>query len=151
MDSSLKCLLDLWAHLRAAHHVYWTLHWQSRGPTAYGDHLLFERLYSARIEEIDGLAEIIAGEYGSDKLEPVAAWAAASDIISKLVKADSPVAVACAVRASVEECNKDCANSCYPASTQNFVSGVGTSHLSALYLLQQRFGRMQKAATSSST
>jgi DNA-binding ferritin-like protein len=144
--SSLKCLLDLWAHLRAAHHVYWTLHWQSRGPTAYADHLLFERLYEARVEEIDGLAEIIAGEYGSDKLEPVAAWAAASDIISKLVHCDTPVMVATMVLASVEECNADCAKGCYPASTQNFIAGVGTSHLSALYLLQQRFGR----ATSSS-
>jgi hypothetical protein len=137
----LAALLNLWAHLRAAHHVYWTLHWQARGPTSYGDHLLFERLYEARIEEIDGLAEIIAGEYGSDKLDPVASWAAASEVIGQLIAGGSPVSIAQSVLKSVEACNAAAASGPYPASTQNFISGVGTSHLTALYLLQQRFGR----------
>lgn len=138
---TLKSLLSLWAHIRAAGHMYQTMHWQSRGPVAYADHLLFERLYSARAEELDGLAELIAGEYGSDKLDPVSAWASAAPIIGKMLHAGNPIAVADAVLRAVEECNAECANAPHPASVQNFVSGVGTSNLTAMYLLQQRFGK----------
>ncbi len=31
---TLKSLLSLWAHIRAAGHMYQTMHWQSRGPVA---------------------------------------------------------------------------------------------------------------------
>jgi len=140
MNPQLTSLLALWAHVRAAHHLFWTLHWQARGPTSYGDHLLFERLYEARIAEIDGLAEVIAAEYGSDKLDPVASWAAASEVIGQLLSAGSPVGIAQAVLAGVEACNVAAASGPYPASTQNIVAGIGSSHLTALYLLQQRFG-----------
>ena len=138
MNPQLAALLTLWAHVRAAHHVYWTLHWQARGPTSYGDHLLYQRLYEARIEEIDGLAEVIAAEYGSDKLDPVASWAAASDVIGQLLSAGSPVGIAQAVLGGVESCNVAAASGPYPASTQNIVAGIGTSHLTALLLSPNR-------------
>jgi DNA-binding ferritin-like protein len=138
----LEALLDLWACLRASHHVYWTLHWQSKGNQFYGDHLLFERLYSARIEEIDGLAEVIAGHYGADKLNPVTAWAAASKKIDMATKMTNAIGIAQMVLKSAEAANKlvDGADCPYPGGLQNFIQGISTTHIGDLYLLKQRFG-----------
>ena len=52
--------------LQAQHISYWTSHWQARGPTAYSDHLLFERLYNGVREEIDALAEKLVAMYGGE-------------------------------------------------------------------------------------
>jgi hypothetical protein len=141
----LEALLDLWACLRAAHHLYWTLHWQSKGAQFYGDHLLFERLYSARIEEIDGLAEIIAGHFGASQLDPVRAWAAASKKIEAATKLSSAVGVVQMVLKSAEAANAlvDSSSECpYPGGLQNFIQGISTNHIGDLYLLKQRFGAM---------
>lgn len=138
----LSVLLKLWSCLRASHHVYWTLHWQAKGQPFYGDHLLFERLYQARIEEIDGLAEIIAGHFGADKLEPVQAWTAALEEVKAMMAMPTPIGIAQLVLDGVEAANTACASGKYPASTQNFVAGVGTNHLEALYLLKQRYGAL---------
>lgn len=138
-------LLDLWACLRAAHHLYWTLHWQSKGSQFYGDHLLFERLYTARVEEIDGLAEVIAGHYGAGQLDPVKAWAAAGAKISAATKLTNPIGIAQMVLKSAEVANKaipsDMGAECpYPGGLQNFIQGISTAHIGDLYLLKQRFG-----------
>lgn len=58
--------------LRALHWHYWTAHWKAKGPAAYGDHLLFQRLYEARTEEIDTLAEKIAGLFDESELDAIA-------------------------------------------------------------------------------
>jgi DNA-binding ferritin-like protein len=140
MNQQLAAMLNLWACLRAAHHMYWTLHWQSRGPNFYGDHQLFERLYTGRLEEIDDLAELIAGHYGADKLNPVMAWQAAMDKINTLSKAGSPLAIAQMVLDAAEAANSASASGKFPAGTQNAISTISTNHLTALYLLQQRMG-----------
>ena len=139
MNPQLSSMLHLWATLRAAHHLFWTLHWQSRGPNFYGDHQLFERLYKARLEEIDDLAELIAGHFGSDKLDPLKAWTAAQEVISAMVQAGTPVAIVDTVLAAVETANDACMEGKYPAGTTNLISGIGTNHLTAKYLLQQRY------------
>ena len=138
----LPLLLNLWADLRAAHHLYWTLHWQSRGPNFYGDHLLFERLYEAKVEQIDGLAEIIAGHYGSDKLDPVKAWMAAAEKVKAAPGMGSPVSIAEYVVKCCEDVNEaileggDCP---YPAGLSNFISDLSTKNIGDIYLLKQRF------------
>ena len=137
----LASLLNLWAHLRAAHHVYWTLHWQARGPSFYADHELFGELYEARVSEIDHVAELVAGHYGADKLDPLAAWTAAVPVVEAMLAGSSPVVVAQLVVAAAEAANTACAEAPAPASTQNVVADIGSAHLQALYLLQQRFGR----------
>jgi DNA-binding ferritin-like protein len=142
MEPGLAELLKLWACLRASHHVYWTLHWKSKGQPFYGDHLLFERLYTGRVEEIDGLAEIIAGHFGSDKLDAVQSWTDALEVVKAMMASPTPIGIAQMVLDAVEVANESCATCKYPASTQNFISGVGTNHLSALYLLKQRYGAL---------
>lgn len=138
----LAAMLDLWACLRAGHHLYFTLHWQARGPQFYGDHKLFGELYEKIEDEIDCLAELIAGHYGADKLDPLKAWAAAAAKIESVVRAPNPIAIAemivqsaehaCAVVSESGECP-------YPAGLDNALSGISTSHIKDLYLLKQRY------------
>jgi DNA-binding ferritin-like protein len=53
--------------LRGLQMLYQTSHWQTSGPTYYGDHLLFERLYNALGEDIDALGEKSVG-MGTERL-----------------------------------------------------------------------------------
>jgi len=139
VNSHLSSMLHLWASLRAAHHLYWTLHWQAKGPSFQGDHTLFGDLYKARAEELDDLAEMIAAHYGSAQLDPVRAWGAAAACIEELVAAGSPIAIAEKVLAAVEACNEACLEGNYPASTTNLIADIGTNNLNGLYKLQQRY------------
>lgn len=138
MTDALQPLLNLWAHLRAEHVLYWTLHWQSRGPTFYSDHELFGRLCAARVDEIDGLAEMIAGTYGSEHLDAVKTIGQMQTVLATLAKGGAPSSIPTTVLKVVEETNAAVAKCAYPASMQNLVSGIGTAHLSDLYLLRQR-------------
>lgn len=55
---------ELIAKLRTLALYYQTAHWSVKGSLFYGDHLLFDRLYNAVNEEIDGLAERAVGTDG---------------------------------------------------------------------------------------
>lgn len=139
----LPVLLDLWAGLRAAHHLYHTLHWQAKGQPFYGDHLMFKRLYEGVEGDIDDLAEVIAGHYGADKLDPIKAWAAASEKIGMIAQhGGSPLAIAEMIMDLSEAANDAVVNGgeCpYPGALSNLVSGIGTKHLADVYLLKQRY------------
>lgn len=63
-DVVVKHLAHLLAYLRAMYLSYQTSHWQTKGPTYYGDHLLFQRLYESVQGEIDALAEKLVGYVG---------------------------------------------------------------------------------------
>jgi len=54
----LSGLLSILWFLRIQHQQ---IHWLSKGPNYYGDHLLFARLYEAVDDELDQLAEKIIG------------------------------------------------------------------------------------------
>jgi DNA-binding ferritin-like protein len=47
--------------LRALGIMQHSHHWQTKGETSYGDHLLFERIYKHIEEDVDGLGEKIVG------------------------------------------------------------------------------------------
>ena len=143
MNPQLAAMLQLWASLRAAHHLYWTLHWQAKGTSFQGDHTLFSGLYQERVEEIDNLAELIAGHYGAQVLEPMKAWKAAEECIAKAMAAPNPIAIAEMVLSYVEAANDICMDGKYPAGTTNLIADIGTNHLKALYKLQQRYAAGQ--------
>lgn len=139
----LPALLNLLADIRAAYHLYHTLHLQSRGPNFYGDHLLFQRLYEAKFEQIDSLSEIIAGHYGSDKLDPVKTFLAAAEKVKAAPSLASPVQIAEMVIECCENVNEmilETGECPYPAGLSNFVSDLSTKNIGDLYLLKQRFG-----------
>jgi DNA repair protein RadC len=61
---AVRPLTDLLDRLHALERLYRSLHWQASGPTSYGDHLLYERLYKALPDEVDRLGERIVGLSG---------------------------------------------------------------------------------------
>jgi len=48
-------------HLKFLYEVHQNHHWVCMGDPFYGDHLLFQKLYSCVLEEIDGVAEKAIG------------------------------------------------------------------------------------------
>lgn len=54
-------LQDLLADLQAMREAYQALHWAAEGPSAYGDHLLFGRLYDGLVAQVDEVAEKLVG------------------------------------------------------------------------------------------
>ena len=56
--SELSTLLGYLVYMAQLHH---TNHWIASGDPFYGDHLLFDRLYSAANSEIDTLGEKVVG------------------------------------------------------------------------------------------
>jgi len=64
-----EALANLLAVLRAQAFSYQTSHWQIGGHDAYGNHLLFQRLYEGLGVQIDELAEKMVGYLGSDAVE----------------------------------------------------------------------------------
>lgn len=61
-------LSHILAALRAQYLSYQTSHWQSKGPTYYGNHLLFQRLYGSVQIEIDAVGEKLVGYTGIDSV-----------------------------------------------------------------------------------
>lgn len=67
-DDGITRLKWLLALLRAQYWSYQHSHWTVMGNTAYGDHLLFQRLYDGVRDQIDGLAEKMVGTYGVESI-----------------------------------------------------------------------------------
>ena len=138
-DTLLLALLDLWATLRAAHHVYWTLHWQAQGVGYYGDHLLYQRLYQARVKEIDRVAETIAAVYGADKLGALTAWEAAQRVLTNVSTAPNPgLRVAELTLHAANRVNNAIGSHPYGVAVNNVIAGIADLALESVYLLQQR-------------
>jgi len=137
-----SALLDVWASLRALHHVLWTLHWQAEGDPSYGDHLLYERLYKARVEEIDRVAELIAALFGAETLDPVASWDRAGVLLhAKGWRTAHPAEGALRmVEATIAAIDlADGANDGRHAlAANNVLAGIADNLNNAAYLLQQR-------------
>lgn len=138
----LSSLLDVWAALRALHHTLWTLHWQAEGDPAYGDHLLYQRLYEARVAEIDRMAELIAALSGSDTLDPVASWTRAGALVERAgAMRGTPAARALAlVEATIEAVDlaDDNNKGAHALAANNVLAGIADALNTAAYLLQQR-------------
>lgn len=64
-----RLLCDVLGCLRAQYLSYQTSHWQVVGQSFYGNHLLFERLYSSVLLQIDALAEKLVGYLGRDAVD----------------------------------------------------------------------------------
>lgn len=83
-------LAVLLACLRAEAQIHQAHHWQTRGPTYYGDHQLFMRVY----EEVDGLADGLAERavgLGAEILVQPLLQVSQMAVFSKLFYGDAPV------------------------------------------------------------
>lgn len=70
-DAPMVELAALLAILRAEAWIHQAHHWQTRGCSYYGDHLLFERLYNDTNAFVDGLAEKTVGTGHHTLVNPV--------------------------------------------------------------------------------
>ena len=132
----LAAAQDVLAVLRGQTWLYHTLHWQSMGPNFYGQHLLFERLYTALPDQYDGLAEKSVALFGPVAVEPVAAILSAAGHLSKwtgdplTAGLASEADLAAAIGLALEQAEAD------PGLT-NFLQGLADEHQTNVYLLQQ--------------
>lgn len=142
---SQALLQQLLAILRAIHWSHWTAHWQVKGTPSYGDHLLFERLYGALAEEIDGLAEKLVAFYG---VEAVSAEASI-DITHQFIAAYDKGGVGDVYkRALMMELHlQNALKRVYEAvkgsgemslGLDDFIMAVANTHETHVYLLRQR-------------
>ena len=136
-------LLNAWAALHGEYWLLWTLHWRAKGASQYGDHQLYQRLYEARLPEIDRMAEVIAAIGGAHLLSPAKAMAAALPFIENVEALDAAdpqkalITVQTVMRA-LRDADKAAQGTPYAMPVNNALAGIADSHLEAVYLLQQR-------------
>ena len=145
-DISLPTLQVLLAILRGAHWAHWTSHWQVKGESHYGDHLLLERIYESLIEEIDTLAEKIVGAYGGMAVAPVEQAQIMANTVLPLAEAQAendPIRRALVVEEALQVVFKNIYNSLKKMNTlslgmDDFLMSMANAHETNLYLLRQR-------------
>lgn len=145
MNPSLNALLGVWASIRAEHQLFWAYHWRAKGSASYGDHLLFQRLYEARVEEVDRLGEVLMALGGAALVDPMRSWVAQRDIIDgaeALGKTDAArgVALVAGTLNRIDAANKLLEGGNTSLAVNNVLAGLADRHLEALYLLRQRVG-----------
>lgn len=69
MDKCIKIAALYLATLKAIVLIHQHNHWTTKGEFFYGDHLLFERLYTNALEDIDLSAEKFIGLFGNECLD----------------------------------------------------------------------------------
>ena len=143
MEPLVHALSLVWANLRAEHQLFWTYHWRAKGRPYYGDHLLFQRLYEARVLEIDRLAEVLMAIGGAAVVDPLRSWEAVKAVIDATVRLPgSDVQQATAVvndtLRKLEAANAQVSRTPYPLAVNNVLAGMADKQLEALYLLKQR-------------
>jgi DNA-binding ferritin-like protein len=137
-------LTDVLAALRALHWSHWTTHWQVSGKSFYGDHLLFERLYSDPIvDEIDGTAERIVAYVGPSAVSAgnimsrsqafVDAWATESCPYRRALKAEKDTQAS--IKLAYEALKK---SGQITLGLDDWLMGLASAHDTNVYLIQQR-------------
>lgn len=140
--SDAALLQYLLASLRGAHFSHWTSHWQVKGGTYYGDHLLFEKLYTKVVKDIDTLAEKIVSYYGPDFVEPIHQSEIMNSFLEKHSDKD-PIRRALSVELSIVKALQDVyaalenAKS-LPLGLNDFLASTANKHDTFVYLLKQR-------------
>lgn len=145
-DISLPTLQVLLAILRGAHWAHWTSHWQVKGQSYYGDHLLLERIYESLIEEIDTLAEKIVGTYGAMAVAPVEQAQIMANTLLPVAEAQAendPIRRALVIEEALQVVFKNIYNALKEMDSltlgmDDFLMSMANAHETNLYLLRQR-------------
>jgi len=132
-----------WNHLAS--------HWQVGGSSSYGDHLLFERIYSKVTEETDGLAEKMVGMFGPSAVDAQKQASILAKYIGAVSAEECPYkralhmetvfqkAIKMAV-ADLEELDQ------LSLGLDDFLRTLANDHETAIYLLQQRLSSGKTAS-----
>jgi hypothetical protein len=157
VTSDVSPLGQLLGCLRALQWLHITNHWQSAGEPFYGDHLMFERMYSGLTEEIDTLAEKIVGSEGASAVDPAPQISVAASWLARWSSVDGG-AVARALRAELDlQAALLAVYSDLEASGRktmgldDFLMATASAHESNVYLLRQRSSRTAAAKPDADT
>ncbi len=143
MDDTYLMLQKVLAHLKALAWVHWTCHWQVQGDPFYGDHQLFERLYSDLPESIDTLAEKLVYLFGRDAVDPVAIEELSLQVLKINAKNKSLYLKALEMETALQDILKVCyanlkSSNSLSLGMDDFIMALANKHESHLYLLKQR-------------
>lgn len=139
----LQPMLDVWTAIRAQQDLYQALHWRASGNVSYGDHLLYERLYKGRLEELDRVAERIAGLFGDEALDPQVLVARSAAWLSRWREAGKPVAQALAAESDLQRAIRKAHDAGKETQTltlglDDLLASLASAHEESTYLLRQR-------------
>ena len=142
----------LLVHLKYLYALHQNHHWTSMGDPFYGDHLLFQRLYQATLEEIDGLAEKAIGLGSTTNVN----LTLQTSQLLKLVTSDGnasmiPTSSDLARKSLMAEMNflkvidvmMSCLQECglLTPGLSNMLEGIADVHEGHIYLLKQRVSK----------
>jgi DNA-binding ferritin-like protein len=137
--------------LRAAVMVHHSHHWLTRGHSYYGDHLMFDTIYSSSLGFIDQVAERAVG-LGSARLVDARVQAGIAPALTSMwcpygfdpapeELVSSSLGVERCVVACIEEARTALTErGLLTSGTDNLLQGVADKHEEFVYLLQQREG-----------
>lgn len=142
-NSALPVLQKLFTSLRGLYFIHWTAHWQAAGADSYSDHLLFQRMYGAIADEIDGLAEKMVASYGAKAVSLSAGVAMMAKDLAWFDSDSSPVAAKCLKAEKDLQIELKLAYDALKSSgmslgMDNFLQGIADAHETNIYLLTQR-------------
>lgn len=146
----LKRLLGLF---HGIYFLHWTSHWESQGDPSYADHLLFERLYLATIDEIDGLAEKMVQLHGKESVALESQFPVAGAWVARWVPESNLYGRALGAERELQKEVKAVYDGMKAAGTlslgmDDFLMSVANTHETHLYLLQQRMGGLMSYTAS---
>jgi DNA-binding ferritin-like protein len=135
--------------LQGASLIHHSNHWQSSGPTYYGDHLLFDRIYNDTDDLIDPLAEKAVGTGSTKTVNPVLHSQQAAEFVTALHPgtdnlSDTDMALvsyntALAIIFLIDWALKSLeSRGQLTNGIDNMLQGIADKHEEFVYLLQQR-------------
>jgi len=136
-------MLELLGLLRAQSWLYRNAHWQVKGDSFYGDHLMFKSLYEGVDKEVDQLAEKTAGYLGSDVLSPILLLEISKKWMTQWEVEECPFKMALKSEADFQIFAKDIYeifknSGVMTLGLDDFIMSLASSHDSHTYLISQK-------------
>jgi DNA-binding ferritin-like protein len=146
MDKCCKIAALYIATLKGIALIHQHSHWTTRGATFYGDHLLFERLYTSAQKDLDLAAEKFMGLFGDTCLD----YDMQADLLHKVLSKykaleGSPARMCLAAEKDFLRFSKE-AYKCFEEDghltlgLDDMVMAIASSREEAVYLLRQTLG-----------
>lgn len=135
--------------VRASNHLHLAHHWQTRGPTFYGDHLMYERIYKATTKDVDAIAEravglgdhrlvdpLISSQQIADLVKVMMTGAKESNVDQYVLRSMRAITMVVGMVKEVSESLKK--KGTLTGGTDNLLQQVADNQEGHLYLLRQR-------------
>jgi len=151
MDKCCKISALYVATLKAIALIHQHNHWTTKGNDFYGDHLLFERLYDEKLDNVDAAAEKFIGLFGVECLEYGLQTQFLNKVLEKYKKlVGDPLTMSMVAEKDFLKFSQDAYN-CFEEEGRltigldDTISAIASKSEEAVYLLQQATGNAKKA------